>query len=707
MKTNSRVGKKYLAVAGQIKVNNFRLISQDIQTWKTAIEAAKSINNPDRKRLYQMYDNIVLDGHLDSVMEKRTMAITNQRLKFIEDGKEGENNDFITDNVLQTPWFYDFLKLSMKHVSHGHVLIELIPQAGLIRSVEEIPRENVMPEKQLLLWDANNRTDGFNYEIDPVYSKYLVEVGGRKNLGKLIIAAQYIIYKRGGFGDWAQFAELFGMPFRVGKYDPYDDNTRRQLDEALREMGGASHITLPEGASIEFHDNNQAGKSEVFENLIATCNSEVSKLFLGQTMTTDDGSSRSQSEVHKTVEEEINIQDMIQMEYMLNWNFKNKLVDLGYPLEHGKFQFPETSQIPLAQRIDMDLKLSSQVYIDDAYWYETYGIPKPENSPEQKLVVVDPEQEQEVEEEQENKEEKFASNKKDASPKASLKRFNIDSEIKMLYKHKCDTTCADKHNWKPVNAVSGDKIWNRVSKEIHEGKIKPGQIDQELYLWIASELFKGVTSGFGGDFNDFYTNEPDRVMLANLEKNVHVFSAFKTYHELREATNALVDDKGMIRPFSEFQASIKTINEKYNKNWLQTEYNQAVASSQMASNWVDIQANAQTMPLLQYRTAGDSNVRASHDKLDGIIKPVNDSFWDSYYPPNDWGCRCEVVQISKGKITETQSLQIPELKTQFDNNSAKKGVVFPKSHPYFKVFEQDKEAAKNNFGAVIPDKNKE
>ena len=31
----------------------------------------------------------------------------------------------------------------------------------------------------------------------------------------------------------------------------------------------------------------------------------------------------------------------------------------------------------------------------------------------------------------------------------------------------------------------------------------------------------------------------------------------------------------------------------------------------------------------------------------------SDTFWDEYYPPNGWNCRCTAVQVRKGKYTET------------------------------------------------------
>lgn len=379
-KQYARKGRTYIPWSSKVTIANLRMASQDILTWKNAIDSARSVLNPRRKSLLDLYENIVIDGHLLSVMGKRQMAITNKKVMYAIHGSEGEVDEVLRDKVLETPWFYKMLTFTTQAKPWGHSLIELIPQQGIITDCELVPRMTVFPEYGTASHNYLEPENGIYFNDDPYWSKYMIPVGGAKDYGLLMTAAQYVIYKRGGFGDWAQFAELFGMPFRVGKYNPYDDTTRSTLDKALKEMGGAAHVTIPDGTAIEFHDNNNAGKSEVFHDLIDMCNKEISKIFLGQTMTTEDGSSKSQSEVHQDVEDMINLSDMTEIEYMLNWVFRKKILDLGFPLKDGKFFFENTAKIPLEKRIEMDVKLSEKVAIDEEYWYKTYGIPKPDGN---------------------------------------------------------------------------------------------------------------------------------------------------------------------------------------------------------------------------------------------------------------------------------------------------------------------------------------
>ncbi len=89
-----------------------------------------------------------------------------------------------------------------------------------------------------------------------------------------------------------------------------------------------------------------------------------------------------------------------------------------------------------------------------------------------------------------------------------------------------------------------------------------------------------------------------------------------------------------------------------NPHYLRTNFRSAVDNARAAARWHEMQELADVFPYLCYETAGDEAVRESHKVLDGVVLPINDSFWDTYYPPNGWNCRCTVEQLSDGEAED-------------------------------------------------------
>jgi SPP1 gp7 family putative phage head morphogenesis protein len=56
----------------------------------------------------------------------------------------------------------------------------------------------------------------------------------------------------------------------------------------------------------------------------------------------------------------------------------------------------------------------------------------------------------------------------------------------------------------------------------------------------------------------------------------------------------------------------------------------------------------------EYVTVGDDRVRPEHEELDGIRRRHDDAFWEKFWPPNGWNCRCQAVAIYDEDTTQTR-----------------------------------------------------
>lgn len=177
--------------------------------------------------------------------------------------------------------------------------------------------------------------------------------------------------------------------------------------------------------------------------------------------------------------------------------------------------------------------------------------------------------------------------------------------------------------------------------------------------------------------------------VAKLRENLYFFSGAKTYQQLEQMNSFLVDEKGKMRSYSEFKRKVDVVHKNYNKNYLEAEYQTSRRSAQAVRQWKDIEENADLFPNLKYMTIADDKVRQDHEKLHGIIKPVNDPFWDTHYPPNGFRCRCYVKPTTDAADTKKVTTQPDK---GFAQNVGKTNQVFDKNHPYFSY---PKEAKKN------------
>lgn len=217
---------------------------------------------------------------------------------------------------------------------------------------------------------------------------------------------------------------------------------------------------------------------------------------------------------------------------------------------------------------------------------------------------------------------------------------------------------------------------NYLIEGVYEGafiKSLPNELYQHNYL----NIMGGVSWGYGLPI-DFDTKSLKFEKATKFKGSIEFFSGVKTKDHVNELNDFVFDENGRKRGFSEFKEKALNINKQYNVNWLKTELNTAYTIAQNAQKWEQIEDEKEIFPLLQYKTAGDARVRPEHKIWDNIIRPVNDKFWDTRYPPNDFMCRCHVIQLRDGEISSLKSVPKNESK-YFNNNAGKSGQIFVKT----------------------------
>jgi SPP1 gp7 family putative phage head morphogenesis protein len=79
----------------------------------------------------------------------------------------------------------------------------------------------------------------------------------------------------------------------------------------------------------------------------------------------------------------------------------------------------------------------------------------------------------------------------------------------------------------------------------------------------------------------------------------------------------------------------------------------------------------------RYATVGDDRVRPSHAELEGVTLPKDDPFWQRFWPPNGYNCRCTVIPLTEPEpIVEPPPGVKPEKGFGFNP-----GLLFQNSQP--------------------------
>jgi len=379
-------------VVQNISIRPVNRQSQDIDKWRNAIRAAEAINGT-RVPLYDLYNEILLDGVLENVVKKRVLGVTKTKLKFVN--SNGEEVPEMT-KLLKKKQFRKLRKEIQLQKTWGISVVELMNDEKGFR-VYSVPRKHIRPKEGRITYEQHG-VDGIDYRQPPA-DKFILEVGEWDDLGLLLKAAPYVIYKRGGFGDWAQFAEVFGMPFREARYDGFNDVVRKQLEMALDQAGSAAYAILPKEADFTLHPTpNTQGSGELYNNLRRACNEELSILFLGQTETTTKtaGKLGGNDDTHEQTEDDINEDDKADELAIFNEQVLPILANLGFPVQNGEFVHEkQEKEVPVKEKIDNVIKLKKDfgLPVDDDYVYEMSGVPKPSNYDQLKKEQLQQQQE--------------------------------------------------------------------------------------------------------------------------------------------------------------------------------------------------------------------------------------------------------------------------------------------------------------------------
>ena len=140
-------------------------------------------------------------------------------------------------------------------------------------------------------------------------------------------------------------------------------------------MGAAAWGLFPEGTEIDIKETTRGDAFNVYDKRVERANSEISKGLLNQTMTIDNGSSLSQSEVHLEVFENVVESDADLVKDIVNDQLIPRMVKHGFPIKGLRFIYDESIDYTPEQQVLFETMIADRFEVDPKYFINKYNIP--------------------------------------------------------------------------------------------------------------------------------------------------------------------------------------------------------------------------------------------------------------------------------------------------------------------------------------------
>jgi hypothetical protein len=357
-----------------------------LQEWMAAVNAARHPLMPNRRDLYRVYDNIMLDLQLTTLLEKRVERVQADKFKVL--GPDGTEEAELT-KLFQTMWFRDYIRHVITTVTYGHSLMELTDQAPTpktvkvnnrtvsyypLRTLTLVPRAHVRPEKGE--WVKNVFDMSGTSFRDPAVRNFYLEAGDPAELGLLYKIAPVALAKRYALGSWSEFNDKLAIPFRSVTMKHPDKKREQMLANILTNMGSAGWGIFHGEEEIKFLETAKSDPHKCFLELLTYCDRQMSKVLSGETLTTDEGSgTKALGIVHQQIAELKHEADRTFLEYLTNEELLPRLVWLGYPLAGCRFVRDDSMEMDPTEQIKIDGVLLEHYNIAPEYIADKYDIP--------------------------------------------------------------------------------------------------------------------------------------------------------------------------------------------------------------------------------------------------------------------------------------------------------------------------------------------
>lgn len=312
-------------------------ISMEMSTLNQAKLDALDRCNSYRYDLLSIYENSMEDSQVICEIEKANAYVITEpfELQKLKSSKPDKKRT----ELLQRPWFENFLKIALSSEFWGYTLAEFQQQDenNEFTNVKVFPRKHVRPFGKIITINSYDR-DGISYDGNES-DFFLVELGDPEQLGKLLTISREIIWKTFARSDWSEYNERFGMPFITYQCDTDSQDERENAMKMAERFGREMVGVIGSSEQLNVTAASSKESSDSYKSLAQFCDEQISKLINGQTGTSDEKSFVGSAEVHERVMDKFTEARLRRIQNIVNYDLIPFLVDHGYNIAGYKFVF--------------------------------------------------------------------------------------------------------------------------------------------------------------------------------------------------------------------------------------------------------------------------------------------------------------------------------------------------------------------------------
>lgn len=344
---------------------------------------------------YEVYEDLLRDDRVHATFSQRRAAVVSRPWEVQPGGARRLDRvaaDFVKEQLTRLRWdditnqmlygvFYGF---SVAEVMWGNDGAMVIPIEILVRNRRRFvfhlgDRDQYRSQRGFLpkLLTSDN-PDG---EPLPPQKFWIFNTGADNDdepYGRGLAHWLYwpVWFKKNHLRFWLVFLEKFGQPTPMGKYQKHVTQAEREkLLQAVQSVHTDSALVVPDGMEISLIEASRAGTVD-YKAFYKEMQQAITTVVLSQTMTTDDGSSKSQAVVHMDVRKEVVAADAHLVDDSFNRQVATWLTGWNFPgAAIPKVKRIMDDQPNLKQQAERDKLIFDMGFRPTKeYLEETYGI---------------------------------------------------------------------------------------------------------------------------------------------------------------------------------------------------------------------------------------------------------------------------------------------------------------------------------------------